>query len=132
MEPIPPEILLDDIPPELGRIGQRLRRLVRETLPDATERVRPGWGIIGYDVPVGRRTRFFAWILPQQEHIHLGFVHGVALDDPLDLLNGQPGVKYARWTTFEREGELDEEPLRALLEQSALVAGLPRDMRNVT
>jgi hypothetical protein len=81
---------------------------------------------------VGRRTRFFAWILPQQEHIHLGFVHGVALDDPLDLLNGQPGVKYARWTTFEREGELDEEPLRALLEQSALVAGLPRDMRNVT
>ena len=130
MEPIPPEILLDDVPPELGRIGQRLRDLVHETLPDAIERVRPGWRIIGYDLPVGpRRTVFFAWILPQQEHIHLGFVHGLALDDPLRLLDGQPGVKFARWTTFERPDQLVEDPLRALLEQAAFVAGLPREDR---
>jgi hypothetical protein len=130
MEPIPPEILLDDVPPELGRIGQRLRDLVHETLPDAIERVRPGWRIIGYDLPVGpRRTVFFAWIMPQQEHIHLGFVHGLALDDPLRLLDGQPGVKFARWTTFERPDQLIEDPLRALLGQAAFVAGLPREDR---
>ena len=130
MEPIPPEVLLDDVPPELGRIGQRLRELVHETLPDAIERVRPGWRIIGYDLPVGpRRSVFFAWILPQQEHIHLGFVHGTALDDPLQLLDGQPGVKYARWTTFERLDQLVEDPLRALLERAAIVAALPREAR---
>ena len=40
MEPIPPEVLLDGIPPELARIGERMRRLVRAVLPDAVERVR--------------------------------------------------------------------------------------------
>lgn len=130
MEPIPPEVLLDEIPPELGRIGERMRRLVLETLPDAIERVRPGWRVIGYDLPVGpRRTVFVAWILPQVEHIHLGFVHGTSLDDPHRLLRGQRGVKYARWTTFEPGDDLDEAPLRALLTQAAVVAGLPRDAR---
>jgi hypothetical protein len=130
MEPIPPEVLLDKIPPELGRIGERMRQLVRQTLPDAAERVRPGWRVIGYDLPVGRgRTVFFAWILPEQDHIHLGFVHGTALDDPHQILCGQRGVKYARWTTFEAGDELDEAPLRALLVNAAGVAGLPRDVR---
>jgi hypothetical protein len=67
--------------------------------------------------------------MPQQEHIHLGFVHGLALDDPLRLLDGQPGVKFARWTTFERPDQLIEDPLRALLGQAAFVAGLPREDR---
>jgi hypothetical protein len=130
MEPIPPEVLLDQVPSELGRIGVRMRRLVRETLPDVVERVRPGWRIIGYDLPVGpRRTVFFAWILPQVEHIHLGFVHGTALDDPHGLLQGQRGVKYARWTTYQPGDPFDEAPLRDLLANAALVAGLPREAR---
>jgi hypothetical protein len=33
MEQIPPEVLLDDVPTELGRIGHHLRRLVHATLP---------------------------------------------------------------------------------------------------
>lgn len=130
MEPIPPEVLLDEIPPELGRIGERMRQLVRRTLPDAVERVRPGWRVIGYDVPVGRgRTVFSAWILPEQEHIHLGFVYGTALDDPHRILEGQRGAKYARWTTYRVGDELDEAPLRALLVNAAVVAGLPREVR---
>lgn len=130
MEPIPAEVLLDEIPPELGAIGERMRLLVHETLPDALERVRPGWRVIGYDLPVGRRrTVFFAWILPQPEHIHLGFVHGTALDDPHGLLQGQRGVKYARWTTYAPGDAFDEVPVRALLIEAALVAGLPREAR---
>src|SRR5512142_2056802 len=111
VEQVPPEALLADSPAELGRIGERLREIVRAVLPDVLERVRPGWRVIGYDLPVGRRTVFFAWILPQQEHIHLGFVHGVALADPQHLLQGQRGVKLARWTTFLPGDEPDERAL---------------------
>ena len=130
MDAIPPEILLAGSPPELAAIGERLRALVVETLPDVAERVRLGWHVIGYDLPVGRRTVFFAWILPQQEHIHLGFVHGVALEDRDHLLHGQRGVKYARWTTFQPGDEPDDAPLRGLLLEAAAVAGLPREIRD--
>lgn len=129
MEPMPPEALLDATPDELALIGERLRTIVRSALPEAIERVRPGWRVIGYDLPIGRRTVFFAWILPQQEHIHLGFVHGVALEDPHRLLQGQRGVKLARWTTFEAGADLDEPALEDLLHEAALVAALPREAR---
>lgn len=129
VEQVPPEALLADSPAELGRIGERLREIVRAVLPDVLERVRPGWRVIGYDLPVGRRTVFFAWILPQQEHIHLGFVHGVALADPQHLLQGQRGVKLARWTTFLPGDEPDERALRELLTEAAVVAGMPRELR---
>ena len=128
---LPPEALLAHVPEELAHIGERLRGIVRATLPEVIERVRPGWRIIGYDLPMGRRRSvFFAWILPQQEHIHLGFVHGVAFEDPLHLLHGQPGVKLARWTTFEAGDELDPPALRDLLAEAALVAGLPSEARS--
>lgn len=127
---IPPEILLDEVPVELGRIGERLREIVRAAVPGVVERVRPGWRIIGYDLPLPRGTTFFSWILPQQEHIHLGFVHGVALEDPRHLLQGQPGVKLARWTTFIVGDEPDEVALRELLIDAALVAGMPTDARH--
>ena len=130
MQPIPPEILLAGSPPELAAIGERLRGLVVETLPGVRERVRTGWRVIGYDLPVGRRTVFFAWILPQQEHIHLGFVHGVALEDHDGLLHGQRGVKYARWTTFQQGDQPDEAALRALLIEAAALAALPREIRD--
>jgi hypothetical protein len=130
MEPLPPEALLAESPAELAVIGERLREIVRTTMPEAVERVRTGWHVIGYDLPLGRRrTRFFAWIMPQQEHIHLGFVFGAAMDDLYGLLHGQRGVKRARWTTFEAGDELDVDALADLLTQAAFVAGLPPEAR---
>ena len=129
MDAIPPEALLDASPPPLAAIGERLREIVRGAVPDAIERVRLGWRVIGYDLPIGRRTVFFAWILPQQEHIHLGFVHGAALEDPRHLLHGQRGVKFAKWTTYVAADVPDEGALAGLLDEAVLVAGLPHELR---
>ena len=109
MDEIPPEALLADHSPEHRAIANALRRLVRDAVPDAIERVRPGWGLIGYDVPFGRRTRYFAFVWVEPEHVHLGFEHGVLMDDPQGLLGGAGITKQVRWLTFEHIDEIPAE-----------------------
>lgn len=129
MDAMPPEALLADYPEPMAAIARRLRLVVRGALPDVTERVRTGWRIIGYDVPVGRGSVYFAWIWVQAEHVHLGFVHGVAMDDPERRLHGAPGVKLARWITLIPGDPIDEPMLAALVREGARVATLPRPER---
>lgn len=105
---IPPEALLADCPPSMAALAEGLRRIVGASVPDAIERVRPGWRVIGYDVPLGRRTAFFAWIWPQIEHVHLGFPRGVLLDDADDVLHGVGITKSARWFTLTRPDDLED------------------------
>ena len=128
-DPFPPELLLDGYPEPMRAVADRLRIVVRRTLPDVIERVRPGWRIIGYDVPIGRRTAYFAWIMPQVEHVHLGFPHGVVMDDPSRLLDGAGITLQARWLTFLPGGGMDEPVLAAFIREGARVAGLSRAER---
>lgn len=106
MDPFPPEALLAAYPPGHQDLANALRRLVKHAVPDAIERVRPGWGLIGYDVPAGRRTRYFAFIWPEPEHVHLGFEHGVLMDDPDGLLQGAGVTKQVRWLTLRAVGDI--------------------------
>ncbi len=92
--------LLADYPPSMRTEARWFRELVHASLPDAIERVRAGWRIIGYDVPAGpRRTRYVAWIMVEREHVHLGFPHGVLMQDPDGLMEGRGITKRARWIT---------------------------------
>ena len=105
MEPIPPELFLDAFPEPIRVIGLRLRELVREAVPDAAERVRPGWHLIGYDAPrhetEGRgRSAYFAYVAPERHHVHLGFEHGHLMRDPDRRLEGEGITRQVRWLTF--------------------------------
>ena len=73
MDPIPPDALLADYPADIRAGAETLRAVVRRAVPDAIERVRGGWRLIGYEVPIGRRSRYFAYIAPEPIHLHLGF-----------------------------------------------------------
>lgn len=86
--PIPPELFLSGYPEEIRDIAERLRGVVLDAVPEAIERVRSGWRLIGFDVPVGRRTRYFAFVAPEPEHVHLGFEYGAWMSDPDGLLLG--------------------------------------------
>ena len=79
---IPVEALLADAPPALAALAETLRTIVLDAVPDAIERVRPGWRLIGYDFPLRRHGAFFAWVWPEAEHVHLGFPRGVDMEDP--------------------------------------------------
>ena len=132
MDAFPPEALLAPYPPGHQEVANALRRLVKRAVPDAIERVRPGWGLIGYDVPFGRRTRYFAFIWPEPEHVHLGFEHGVLMDDGDGLLQGMGVTKQVRWLTFQTvddipptAGELVREAVRvAVMSRSERLARL--------
>lgn len=129
MDPIPPEALLADFPAPMQAIARRLRRIVQRTMPDTIERVRPGWRLIGYDLPAGRRPIYFAYVAPEVEHVHLGFEHGWAMRDPYGLLQGAGITKQVRWLTFRPGDTFDELRIVELIREAATVARMARRER---
>ena len=124
---IPPEAFLSAYPGEIRGLAETLRAVVRRATPDAIERVRSGWRLIGYDLPVGRRSIYFAWVAPEPIHVHLGWQHGIFMADPERMLEGAHlRLKKVRFTTF-RPG--DTIPEAALVELTREAAGLARMSR---
>ena len=130
MRALPPEVLLADLPAPMAEIGEWLRGVVRRALPEVLERVRPGWHLIGYDIPISsRRTRYFAFVAPEPIHVHLGFKHGTLMSDPGHMLQGAGITKQVRWVTLTPELMLPEERLAELIQEAARVSTLSRSER---
>jgi hypothetical protein len=125
-ETMPVEAFLEDVSPPMREIAERLRTIVKRVTPDATERVRLGWRLLAYDLPIKRRGIFFAWVYPEKAHVHLGFPRGTNMDDPWGVLQGLGVTKYARWLTFVPGDEIDEALLTELILEAARTAVLPK------
>ena len=126
LETIPAEALLEPFPPPNRELAEQLRLLVHAAVPEATERVRVGWRVIGFDLALGRRSTFFAWILPQVEHVHLGFPQGSFLDDRRGMLEGAGITKRARWLTYQPGDTIDEAAAIELIRAAEGFARIPR------
>ena len=123
LEPIPPELFLAGYSPEIREIAERLREVVDEAVPEAIERVRTGWRLIGYDVPVGRPTRYFAFVAPEPEHVHLGFEYGVWMADPDGLLLGAHlDLRKVRFVTIRPGDAIPTDALAAYTREAATLA----------
>ena len=129
IDTIPPEALLADFPPGHVAIAERLRRIVLDAVPDAIERVRPGWRLIGYDLRRRRGTTFFAWIWPEPEHVHLGFPLGILMSDPDGAMRGDGVTKQVRWLTYDAVDEVDEIVARRLVDEAVRVARMSHEER---
>ena len=129
MNDLPAELFLEPYPAPIREISEQLRVIIRFVVPAAIEAVRPGWRLIGYDVPAGKKTTYFAYVAPETEHAHLGFEHGASMDDPDGLLVGEGITRQVRWLTF-RPGEMPETDLLApLIREAARVALMTRSER---
>lgn len=124
---MPPEALLADFPPPMAGLANDLRAAVRAAVPDVVERVRSGWRVIGFDAVEGRRSAYFAWIMVEPHHVHLGFVHGAFMNDPSGALDGD--AKLARWLTFVAGDAIEPARLAPLIREGRAVALLPRGIR---
>jgi hypothetical protein len=124
---MPPEVLLEDYPPAMAVLAHGLRDVMSAAVPEAVERVRPGWRIIGFDIPVGRgRFAYFAWVMPEREHVHLGFPKGVRLHDPAGVLQGEGETKSARWLTLTVPADLLDPRLAEFARMAADLSTLGR------
>ena len=121
---IPPEALLAGYPEPMIDLAEQLRHIVRRAVPETIEAVRPGWRLIGYDLPIGRRTSFFAWIMAEPHHVHLGFPKGVLLADPAGRLGGAGETKRARWLTLGAGEAAPVATFEEYVREAARVAGL--------
>lgn len=130
-DPLTVEAFLDDFPPDMRATVHELRRIVNTAVPDAAEHVVPGWRLIRYTIPVGRRrTRMFASTGPEPVHVHLFLEYGVLVPDPDRLLEGAHlGLKRVRFLTFAPAIDVPEPVIVAYLRAAAGVALLPADAR---
>jgi hypothetical protein len=127
MDRIPIEAFLELYPQPIRIAANHLRDLVRQVEPDAIERVREGWRIIGYDVPVGRRTRYFGWIGPETKHVHIGFQRGVLMADPNRRLRGAHlRLKNVRYLTFTAANQIDDAEIVAFIREAVRINTLSR------
>ncbi len=110
------EELLARCEPPVRRLVQAARRRVLAAVPGATERLRAGWGLLGYDAP-----GYFAYVAPMRDHVRIGFERGAWLDDPARLLRGEG--RQVRHVEIRRAAELRARALTTLLRQAAAARG---------
>lgn len=105
--------MLADYPPEIQSLAGRLRRLVRAALPEAEERVYPGWRALGYRHP---EAGYVGGIFLHPDMVKLGFEHGATLPDPHGLLIAGPAKgKQVRYLEIRDESDIVPEIIRDLL-----------------
>jgi hypothetical protein len=130
MDTIPAGALLAQYPDDIRDAAEILRAVVRRAVPDAIERVREGWRLIGYEVPAGRRARYFAYVAPEPIHVHLGFEYGAWMADPDRLLEGAHlKLRKVRFLTFRPGQPIPEAACVGLLHEAVRVARMSRDER---
>lgn len=96
--------------PEVRALVERLRRVVREAAPEATEAAYLGWHAIGYRHPA---QGYFCSLFPQSEGVQVVFEFGALLPDPGGLLEGEG--KQVRFVSIRSQRAIRPAALKALI-----------------
>ena len=78
--------LLSTHNPDIRDIVERLRVIVRETVPEASETPQPSWHSLNYRHP---DCGYFCGIFPQKDDVLFALEFGVLLPDPDGVLEGK-------------------------------------------
>jgi len=115
-----PDEFLSTFPPEIQKLANELRALVKETIPNVKEAVYTGWKLIGYRVRKGKQNAYFCFIAPFENRIMLGFEYGIQLFDPTLRLEGE-GTQ-VRYLTIRGQEDIEPEVFRAFIAEAAQIA----------
>jgi len=107
---IAPENILDDHTAEISAIAEQLRKLIRESMPEADENGHSIWHSVNYRHP---KAGYVCGIFPRKEYIDLVFEFGILLPDPHKVLQGDgKQVRYIRLTVNDK---LHEKAIKQLI-----------------
>ncbi len=108
--PVPPEAILERYPTAIRTLTNAARRLVKRVMPDALEYGNAGWCAIAYRHP---EAGYVCGLFPFADHVKFLFEHGVELDDPDGVLEGD-GTQ-VRYVTLRKRTDVRAEVLAPLL-----------------
>ena len=107
---LPPESILDDHTREIRAIAEELRKLIRESMPEAIESGHPTWHSIGYRHP---KAGYVCGIFPHKDSVDLVFEFGILLPDPHQVLQGD--AKQTRYIPITEIDEINETAIKQLI-----------------
>lgn len=102
-----------------GEMLSRLRKLIKQTIPDVTEE----WKWRG--VPTWYRDGMICTGETYRNAVKMTFAKGAALEDSKGLFNSSLEGNVRRAIDFHEGGDIDEEALKALL-RAAVTLNQPR------
>src|SRR3982074_3987683 len=86
-------------PPPVSEIAVKAREAILSVMPEATEKVYPGWKVIQYGAGADMKS-VFAAISPQRERVNLGLANAVDPPDPAGLLEGEgKAIRHVKLTS---------------------------------
>jgi hypothetical protein len=103
-------------PPAVKQLARSVRTLVSEVCPDGYEVPWPRLRVIGYGIGPRKSTEHFCYIAPYDEHVNLGFNHGLNLSDPDGMLEG--GGKSFRHVKIRTKADVMNPGLKRLLREA--------------
>jgi hypothetical protein len=103
------EFVKTKVLPQYQPIVEKLRKLIRQMAPEATE-------VMSYGIPNYRGKRGLAVISPAKTYITLAFSRGAEFEDKYALLEGVG--KVSKNLRFREVAEIDEEALRYYINQA--------------
>jgi hypothetical protein len=107
---VSPETILEGFSPEIVALVNQLRRLVLETVPDATEAGYPGWRAVAFRHPL---AGYICGAFPSDDGVKFLFEQGVHLNDPAGVLEGS--TKQTRYVPLQPGKPIHEASLTALI-----------------
>lgn len=110
------EDLLEITVPPMQAVARRLREVIVGIDPDVVEVVRLGDRAATYGVGPKKMSEGYAYILPHNGWVNLGFYTGATLPDPKGLMEGT-GAKM-RHVKIRTVGDADQAAIRRLLKEA--------------
>lgn len=82
------EELIAPIPADLQAICSALKAVILEIHPETVEVVRLGDNAASYGLGPKKMSEAYAYVMPRDGYVNLGFFYGALLDDPTGHMEG--------------------------------------------